>query len=109
MAIKTFISDIFKGKKNKQNVSSEEKAYQAVWMANGRKAEFTDYGEDLLFSDVVQTAIKKIAQEISKLQPKHIRVDKSGTITEPKSDFNRLFKFKPNPLMTTSELLEKMI
>jgi HK97 family phage portal protein len=50
-----------------------------------------------------------IATEISKLQPRHIRTDGSGMQTTPKSSLNRLFKFAPNPLMTTRDFLEKIV
>jgi len=54
-------------------------------------------------------AIDCIATEISKLQPRHIRIDNEGGQTTPKSDINRLFNFAPNPLMTTRDFLEKII
>jgi hypothetical protein len=52
--------------------------------------------------------IDKTAKEISKLQPKHIRTDAKGMQSIPKSSFNRLFKYKPNELMTTRDFLEKV-
>ena len=70
---------------------------------------FSQFGEDIYVSDVVQNCIDIIATECSKLMPRHIRVDSKGLHVEVKSNFNRLFKFSPNPLMTTKDFIEKVI
>ncbi len=71
---------------------------------------FSQSGRDIYASDVVQMCIDCIATECSKLQPKHIRRDPSGKIINlPGDNINRLFKFRPNPLMTAREYLEKTI
>ena len=76
-------------------------------MLDGLIPVFSQFGHDIYASDVVQMAIDCIATEISKLQPRHIRTDANGMQTVPKSSINRLFKFAPNPLMTTRDFLEK--
>lgn len=71
---------------------------------------FSQFGRNIYASDVVQNCIDCVASECSKLQPRHIRRDDNGLITVLKADsLNRLFKFRPNPLMTTKDFIEKAI
>lgn len=70
---------------------------------------FSQYGEDIYASDLVQNCIDVIATECSKLMPQHIRIDADGMQHRPTSSINRLFKVSPNPLMTTRDFLEKTI
>lgn len=79
-------------------------------MLEGFLPVFSQFGSDIYASDIVQMAIDCIATEISKLQPKHIRADSAnGKQNTPKSSINRLFKFAPNPQMTTRDFLEKIV
>ncbi len=84
------------------------KEYTRAQMLNGSLPIFSQFGQNIYASDVVQTCIDIIATEISKLQPKHIRTDNSGMQSVPKGNLNRLFKFAPNELMTTRDFLEKI-
>lgn len=78
-------------------------------MMNGCIPVFNSFGEDIYASDVVQNAIRCITTEMSKLNPRHIRTDNiTGLETVVNSDIGRLLKFGPNPLMTTSDFLEKI-
>lgn len=77
-------------------------------MLNGGSPIFSQFGKDIYASDVVQNCIDVIATEISKLQPKHIRT-MDNSQSEPKGNLNRLFRYGPNDLMTTSDFLEKII
>jgi HK97 family phage portal protein len=70
---------------------------------------FSQFGDNIYASDVVQNCIDVIATEISKLHPKHIMTNAKGIQTTPKSSINRLFKVSPNPVMTTRDFLEKVI
>ena len=71
---------------------------------------FSQFGTNVYASDLVQMAVDCIASEISKLQPRHIRTDgEGGQQAIPKSALNRLFRFGPNPLMTTRDFLEKVV
>jgi HK97 family phage portal protein len=71
---------------------------------------FSQFGRNIYASDVVQMCIDCIASECSKLQPKHIRRGDDGLITVLKNDpLNSLFKFRPNPLMTTRDFIEKIV
>ncbi|MFB9326989.1 phage portal protein [Paenibacillus aurantiacus] len=78
-------------------------------MLNGYVPIFSQFGQDIYASDVVQNCIHAIATEISKLQPRHIRTDGNGMQSTPNGALNRLFKFAPNELMTTREFLEKIV
>lgn len=74
-------------------------------MLNGWLPIYSSFGNNIYASDVVQQALKCIVDEIKKLIPTHIRLNGSdpipvaGNIQEVLND--------PNPLMTTSEFLEK--
>ena len=69
---------------------------------------FSQFGEDIYASDVVQNCIDVIATELSKMQPKHITTKPNGEINMPPSSINRRFKVAPNALMTTRDFIEKM-
>ena len=84
------------------------KRYDLAQLLGGHAPIYSQYGQDIYASDLVQMAIDCIATEISKLQPKHIRTNADGSQEIPRSSLNRLFKFSPNPLMTTSDFLEKI-
>ncbi|MCX7570403.1 phage portal protein [Tumebacillus sp. DT12] len=94
----------FKGLINKAKT-----AYSYAKMMNGYTPVFSQFGDNIYASDIVQNCIDVIASECSKLQPKHIRTDGEGMQTTPSSSLNRLFKFSPNPIMTTRDFLEKTI
>jgi HK97 family phage portal protein len=71
---------------------------------------FTQFGRSIYASDVVQMCIDCIATECSKLTPQHVTIDDNGLPQPLHGDnFNRLFKFSPNPMMTTRDFLEKVI
>lgn len=79
-------------------------------LMDGYAPIFTQFGRNIYASDVVQICIDGIATECSKLTPQHVVVDDNGIPSPVLSDgFNRIFKFAPNPLMTTAEFIEKSI
>ncbi len=100
MAIKEALKVLFK-KDNSQ--------LRHAQMMNGSLPIFSQFGQNVYASDVVQTCIDIIATECSKLMPKHIREGNDGMQHVPKGNLNRLFKFAPNPLMTTRDFIEKII
>lgn len=76
-------------------------------MLSGQAPVFSNFGDDIYASDLVKNCIRIKANEMSKLQPKHIHFvgeDNQKTIN---SSINRLLKLSPNPLMTRAEFLEK--
>lgn len=90
-------------KNNQQN-----KQLQYAKMLSGQLPIFSQFGNNIYASDIVQMCIDVIASEMSKLQPKHIYTNAQGLQQVPNSSINSLFKFAPNELMTTSEFIEKV-
>lgn len=87
---------------------NSNKPMQFAKMMNGYTPIFSQFGENIYASDVVQNCIDVIATEISKLMPKHIRTDANNMRLMPNTSLNRLFKFAPNEFMTTRDFLEKV-
>lgn len=76
--------------------------YQA-WLLNSQPI-FSSFGRDIYLSDFVNNAIDRVASEISKIEIRSV-VQKPGMIMVQNDDITRLFRFKPNPLQTTSDFL----
>lgn len=76
-------------------------------MLNGYTPIFSQFGDDIYASDVVQQAINCIVSEIKKLNPQHVRVNGSDVTPIPGS-IQRVLN-SPNELMTTTEFIEKII
>ena len=72
---------------------------------NGMLPIFGQYGTNIYASDVVVQAIKCIVDEMSKLQPMHVRY--SGNDPVPVRGNIQEVLDNPNPLMTASEFIEK--
>lgn len=68
---------------------------------------YPQLGASLADSDVVQQALKCIVDEVKKLNPRHVRVVENDPIPVKGSLQDVLDD--PNPLMTTSEFLEKVV
>lgn len=79
-------------------------------MMSGFTPVFSQFGTDIYASDIVQNAISCICNDMSKLFPKHIRVNPEDGLQEVVNDeLNKLLKFGPNPLMTTSDFISKIV
>ena len=102
MAFADFIKNMFTSKEEKRQM-------QYAKFLDGNLAIFSQFGQNVYASDIVQNCIDVIATECSKLMPRHIRTDNTGMQTTVNSSLNRLFKFAPNELMTTKDFLEKII
>lgn len=74
---------------------------------NAQVPLFRMFGRDIYQSDLVQMCIDRIATEISKLEPQHVRIDGKKR-TEVNSPLNALLKWGPNDLMDTGSFLEKV-
>jgi HK97 family phage portal protein len=73
---------------------------------NGWAPLYTQFGDSIYASDVVQQALKCIVDEMKKLNPQHVRY--TGYDPAPVNDSTvQMFLNEPNPLMTTSEFIEK--
>lgn len=75
---------------------------------NGYTPIFSQFGQDIYASDVVQQCINCIVSELKKLNPMHVR--EIGTDVTPITDGNSRQGVlnRPNELMTTSDFLEKI-
>lgn len=74
-------------------------------MLNGCAPIFSQFGQDIYASDVVQQALMCIVSELKKLNPIHVRENMNDE-TSLRSDVQGMLN-SPNELMTTSDLIEK--
>ena len=88
----------------KQNESPGNTKYAEVM--NGYTPIFSQFGNNIYASDVVQQAISCIVQEMKKLKPTHIK-DNGTDVISVNSDIQTILN-RPNPLMTTSDFLERI-
>ncbi len=72
---------------------------------NGWSPAYGQFGTNIYASDVVQQALKCIVDEMKKLKPTHVRV-RDNDIVPIRGNLQDVLD-APNPLMTTSEFLEK--
>lgn len=98
------ILDFFKSKKAEQMAAQQQMQYAS--MLNNTTPIFSQFGDNIYASDVVQQAIYTIVTEMKKLNPKHVR--KSGFDIEPVWDDVQRVLDRPNELMTKSDMLEKI-
>ena len=75
-------------------------------MLNGYTPIFSQFGDDIYASDVVQQAVSCIVSEIKKAQPLHVRGEGADMVPVRGSIQNVLRN--PNELMTTADFLEKI-
>ena len=76
-------------------------------MMNGQVPIFSQFGNNIYASDVVQQAISCIVQEISKLNPMHVKIMNGVDSVPQESDVQNVLD-APNEIMSTSDLLEKI-
>lgn len=76
-------------------------------MLNGFTPIFSQFGDDIYASDVVQQAIYCIVTELKKLTPQHVRIN--GMDMSPVNSSIQTVLNRPNNLMTTSDFIEKII
>lgn len=94
-----WISNLFKKEQPAQTTHAE--------VLSGHAPIFSQFGQNIYASDVVQQAINCIVSEMKKLQPQHIRLKGNDVIPVNESSIQRVLN-NPNPLMTTSEFIEKV-
>lgn len=76
-------------------------------MFNGFTPIFSQFGENIYASDVVQQAIRCIVLEMKKLNPTHIR--KIGDDTTPINSNIQSVLENPNEIMTSADFIEKIV
>lgn len=77
-------------------------------MLSGNIPIFSQFGDNIYASDVVQQAIYCIVQEMKKLTPQHIRQKQNKDVVPIFENVQSVLN-APNPLMTTSEFIEKIV
>lgn len=90
--------DLFK-KKPKQGMEYAK-------MLSGYTPIFSQFGNDIYASDVVQQALNCIVREMKKLDPQHVVMKGSDVV--PQHDRVQDVLDNPNPLMTTTDFIEKI-
>lgn len=88
-------------------LKNRKREYTYAQMLNGQTAIFTQFGQNIYASDVVQQAIYCIVSEMKKLKPQHVR--REGQDVVPITSTIQRVLEAPNPLMTTSDFIEKII
>ncbi len=84
-----------------KNVFGNKESQYNAWLTDSTPI-FTSFGKNIYLSDFVNNAIDRIASEISKIELKSI-VQSGNVLQVQNDDITRLFRFKPNPLQTTSD------
>lgn len=93
--------DLFKKKKENNNLS-------IAHYIDGHYPSYSQFGNNIYASDVVQQAIYSIVTELKKLDPTHVRKVSSSEYTPVNGNIQNVLD-NPNPLMTTSDFIEKII
>lgn len=94
MGVMSYIKTIFGGK-------ASSPPY-AAWLAGTEPIFTSAFGNNVYLSDFVNNAIDRVASEISKIDLKSIN-EHAGVVKVLNDDISRLFRYKPNPLQTTSD------
>lgn len=68
---------------------------------------YSQFGDNIYASVTVQQALKCIVDEMKKLKPTHVRYNGNDPVAV-KGDIQRVLD-NPNPIMTTSEFIEKIM
>jgi HK97 family phage portal protein len=76
-------------------------------MLNGFTPIFSQFGDDIYASDVVQQAINCIVSEMKKLTPQHVRT--SNCDVTPVAGSIQTVLQTPNEIMTTADFIEKIV
>lgn len=69
---------------------------------------YSQFGSDIYASDVVQQAINCIVREMKKLSPQHVQIKGENYMLAVNDDVQAVLD-NPNELMTTTDLIEKII
>ena len=94
------IDFINKFKKTKPNINYAK-------MLNGYTPIFSQFGQDIYASDVVQQAIACLVTELTKANPFHIKQSGSDLVPVENSEIQKLLD-QPNERMTQTDFFEKV-
>ena len=90
---------------NKFKFGYKNKKFAA--MLNGTTPIYSQYGQDIYASDVVQQAISCIVTEMKKLTLTHVRKESLDVMPVDKGEITKLLQ-NPNNLMTMTDFIEKI-
>lgn len=99
------------GGKTKQDTNQNWIYSPLVVTSNGYRVDKDGWVypvDNVYSSDAINNAIDRIATEVSKVKIRSI-IEKDGEIIKQNDDINRLFRFHPNPLQTTSDFLASLV
>ena len=96
MGVLNYLKGVFSGKESKW----------WGWLSNSTPI-FSSFGNNIYLSDYVNNAIDRVATEISKIDLKSVVIT-GDTIKVQNDDITRLFRFKPNPLQTSSDFFSNV-
>lgn len=83
------------------------KYYAQAQMMSGQRPVFSQFGNDVYVSDIMQQCMACITEEMKKLRLHHI-IEKEGKELIAESKLNRLFGYGVNEHMTTADFMEKI-
>lgn len=86
----------------------EKNDYLVAHYLDGRYPSYSQFGNNIYASDVVQQAIYSIVAELKKLDPTHVRKIDNSEYTPVEGNIQKVLE-NPNPLMTTCDFIEKII
>lgn len=90
-----------------QYFKNKIKNYKYAAMLNGQYPIFSQFGENIYSSDIIQSIIDCIVSEMTKLNPRHIRrIDRD--IVPVKDNLQEILNY-PNELMSKSDFMSKII
>ena len=79
---------------------------EPTYTQTGRTAVYSQFGNNIYASEIVNQCVKRIADEVKKLTPRHI-VESGDTVTVQRGSIADVLA-KPNELMTLSDFLERI-
>lgn len=95
----------FFSKKSEKRASKNSISFQV--MPDGMASFYTQSGDFLYKSDIIQQSIRCIATEISKVSPRHV-IEKAGDFSVQSSPLQYVLTH-PNSEMTLSDFLQKVV
>ncbi len=78
-------------------------------MLDGYSNEYAPWSGNAYDNATVRSCIDTIARHVGKLKPRHITRKDGNIINIPDDSLNYILGVRPNPLMTASEMLEKIM
>ena len=93
-------------KKHKDAAASEK--YKPIQGADWYPGVYSQFGDNIYASDVVQQAISCIVREMKKLSPHHVLKKGKNYTINVNDEIQSVLDF-PNDLMTTSDFIEKVV